>query len=158
MGKEKIVAIALNTEHKTACVIYSLATFKQLTSNFDLYAKRYEASNWSGCDKLERILDSYGLIITGEQFLQEILISGKDYDHGHFDSWEASFDRIVKVTPKRPYSPKDLIAYINDIIKNEEGDDVFFLDSDSERSIRKTYLSKIKNILEAAKKLLEAKR
>ena len=158
MKKEKIVAIALNTEHKTACVIYSLATFKQLASNFDLYAKRYEASDWGGCDKLERILDSYGLTITGEQFLQEILISGDDYDHGHFDSWEASFDRIVKATPKRPYSPKDLIAYINNIIKNEESDDVSFWDSDSERNIRKAYLSEIENILEEAKKLLEAKR
>lgn len=97
MNNKKIVALAVNTKTNRCSVISSIATFSQLKSNFDLYAKQFDGYNWGGCDDINDILRRINLKPTGNKFNYKGTEYGSDSDHGHSYSWEFEYDEIWEV-------------------------------------------------------------
>ena len=52
----KIVALGVNSKTGKCCIIKSKASYDMLKENYDLYKVQYDATNWCGCDDVERTL------------------------------------------------------------------------------------------------------
>ena len=84
------------------CVLTSLASFDMLMENkndIDPSDFNYSATNWCGCDDIDRTCKLRNLHPTGRvlKLSKGIINKGTDYDCGHEYSWAFTFDRIMEV-------------------------------------------------------------
>ena len=96
---KQLVALAIDSIHNWCTCIYSEATYEQLKEHYSLYVKEYRATDWNGCDDIERTLKLKGLRFVGTSFAHEETISGVDHDMGHTYPWSFTFDTVAKVEP-----------------------------------------------------------
>ena len=96
----KIVALGVNSKTKKCCVIKSKASYDMLKENYDLYKVQYDATNWCGCDDVERTLELRKIKLTDKSFNHKETVSGTDYDHGHDYPWTFKFDIVYEVEDK----------------------------------------------------------
>lgn len=85
------------------CVLSSLAPFEQLTEhNSEIDRKDFyyeDATNWCGCDTIERTCRLEVLTATGRNIKLEypITFHGTDYDSGHEYGWSFTVEEIWEV-------------------------------------------------------------
>lgn len=84
------------------CLLFTLASFEQLIENKDDIDETdfaYSATNWCGCDDIDRTCKLRGLHLTGRvlQLPHAILHGGSDYDYGHSYHWTFTFNKIMEV-------------------------------------------------------------
>ena len=96
----KIVALGVNSETGKCCIIKSNASYDMLKENYDLYKVEYDATNWCGCDKIERTLKLEKIKLTDNSFDYKGTVNGTDYDWGHSYSWTFKFDKVYEVEDK----------------------------------------------------------
>lgn len=93
------IAIGYNSKTKKCCVIKSVATFNMLKQNFDLYNTRITATNWCGCDEVERTEKILNKKVNWNNgFHYQKAIQGEDHDCGHCYPWTFEFDMIYELT------------------------------------------------------------
>lgn len=127
MRNRRLVAIAVNTEKNLCTCIYSYATFKQLEENYNNLHKEYTATNWNGCDEVERTLELKNLKLTGKTFKHMEVVVGVDHDMGHEYDWRFLFDTVMEVrkansicTESVVIDKNEVISKLSNIIKEEK--------------------------------------
>ena len=99
----KIVALGVNSKTGKCCIIKSKASYKMLKENYDLYKVQYDATNWCGCDDVERTLGLRNIKLTDKSFNHKETVRGTDYDHGHDYPWTFKFDIVYEVEEVKNY-------------------------------------------------------
>ena len=93
----KIVALGVNSKTGKCCIIKSKASYDMLKENYDLYKVQYDATNWCGCDDVERTLGLRNIKLTDKSFNHKETVRGTDYDCGHDYPWTFKFDIVYEV-------------------------------------------------------------
>ena len=93
--------LGVNSNSK-CCILSSLVSFDTLVENkndIDASDFSYSATNWCGCDDIDRTCKLQNIHLTGRvlQLPKNISYSGSDYDCGHNYSWTFKFDKIMEV-------------------------------------------------------------
>lgn len=91
--------VYVGTRGKMACVLESIACFDNLVAHAEEVEESdfvHSATNWGGCDDLERLLGLEGLCLTGRSFKpgRNLVFCGVDYDHGVENGWHFRVDTI----------------------------------------------------------------
>lgn len=92
--------IMLGVNGVNCCILTCLLPFDQLdlptiaSSDFV-----HDATDWCGCDRIERTMDIHGLKLTGKKIVLEkpIHFRGSDSDHGHEYPWVFTVREIHEV-------------------------------------------------------------
>lgn len=93
------VALAINNHSNMCCVILSKASFAMLKSNFDMFKTESDATNWNGCDEINRTLSIKSIKLTGRYFHKKLDFYGRDSDMGHSYPWTFHADILAEVLP-----------------------------------------------------------
>lgn len=93
--------LGVNSNNR-CCVLTSLASFDMLMENkndIDSSDFNYSATNWCGCDDIDRTCKLRNLHPTGRvlKLSKGITHEGVDHDYGHEYPWAFTFDQIMEV-------------------------------------------------------------
>lgn len=95
---KKLIALGVNSTTQKCCTITSLATFDQLSQNYELYSKHISSTNWCGQDDIDRTCELEKVELTGRKVqVGPIKNQGVDYDCGHEYPWTFTFNELWEV-------------------------------------------------------------
>lgn len=92
----------LGVQNGRACILKSLADFETLSANVSAIESTdftHDATNWGGCDAVERTCRIEGVSPTGRtiDLIHPLTFYGTDYDMGHEQRWVFMVDTIFEV-------------------------------------------------------------
>lgn len=94
---KKYTMLGVNSHSGYCCKLSCLVPFSQIdAAEVEANDFKHDATNWSGCDEINRTLGFLKMKQTGNKILlqQPITFSGVDHDHGHVYAWRFNVDEI----------------------------------------------------------------
>lgn len=105
---KKNLFLGIDKSGEYCCLLYTLASFETIKENaaeLDESDFVHDATNWSGCDELERTMQIKGIEPHGRPFYlpHSLEFSGEDFDMGHRYGWSFTVCKIQAVRKKGYY-------------------------------------------------------
>lgn len=94
---KKYMMLGVNSNNNKCCELTCLLPFSSLIpSELETSDFIHNATNWGGCDKVERTLDILRMKPTGNKYIlvDPIRFHGSDYDCGMSNPWCFKVDEI----------------------------------------------------------------
>lgn len=93
--------LGINRERTRGCLLTCLLPFDQLEAD-DLQSSdfKHTATNWNGCDDIDRTLSLYHLHQTGREMTlpKPLVFHGTDLDMGHHYEWAFPVHILAELT------------------------------------------------------------
>lgn len=94
---KKYMMLGVNSNNNKCCELTCLLPFSSLIpSELETSDFIHNATNWGGCDFLERTLEHIRMRPTGQKYIlvEPIRFYGSDYNHGVSCPWHFKVDEI----------------------------------------------------------------